>query len=140
MSEKTNFDIISKSIREGRDISFLFGSLIEESEKELKSILSKILSFYRQEELFHTSYICTKELLENGLKANVKRIFFQEKGLNIKNEKDYERGMQGFREILSKKAFEQYLSKTKDSGLYVVILFKHDKEKLIPILRKIIGF
>jgi hypothetical protein len=131
LSEKTNLNIIEKSIHEGRDISFLFGSLIEDSEEELKTILSKILSFYHQEELFHTTYICTKELLENGLKANVKRIYFQEKGLNIQNEKDYVSGMFGFREILSKKTFEQYLKKTKTSGLYVIIIFKHDRNKLI---------
>lgn len=50
---------------------------------------------YQREILF-----CIHELVSNGFKANLKRTFFRQKGLNIENMEDYRRGMEEFRTIL----------------------------------------
>ncbi|MCX7787602.1 MAG: hypothetical protein N2442_07880 [Spirochaetes bacterium] len=43
---------------------------------------------------------CIHELVSNGFKANLKRYFFQKKGLSLENMEDYRKGMEEFRSFL----------------------------------------
>lgn len=136
---KTFRQNLKKDILSGNKISFRFGVKIGNSETKLKSIINHILNNYDQSELIPVAYACTKELVENGLKANVKRIYFNELGLDLKDKKNYQKGMSSFREILLRKKFENYLSKAHKAGLYVDVEFKHSSKGINVNVRNNVG-
>ena len=61
-------------------VSYAMSSDVENT---LDKIISRILNKYKRPDLKSLVYTCTKELAINGTKANLKRIFFTEKGLDI---------------------------------------------------------
>lgn len=72
-------------------------SLAPETEVELEEILALYLAELGQSALKdHLSY-CLRELTGNAKKANTKRVYFQEKGLNLDDAADYQKGMLTFK-------------------------------------------
>ena len=63
----------------------------------LENFLSDFLEVAGLENFKDQLLFCLKELGVNAKKANTKRLFFQEEGLELKNEKDYVRGMSRFK-------------------------------------------
>jgi len=66
---------------------------------------------------------CVHELAGNARKANIKRIFFQDQGLAIRNEAEYARGMQSFRRQLMEGP-DYYLERLKASALHIKFHFR----------------
>lgn len=65
---------------------------------------------------------CIKELAVNAKKANFKRVYFLDKGLNINDPEEYRKGMSSFKsEIIANQA--HYLRRVKEMNLYVKIEF-----------------
>ena len=60
-------------------------------------ILEVYLVELGQERILEPLSYCLKELIINAQKANTKRLYFEEKGLDILQENDYEKGMRDFR-------------------------------------------
>lgn len=71
--------------------------------------------------LYNYLTYCLFELLDNGSKANAKRIFFQEHHLDINNEDDYKNGMKTFKETLLENTLH-YQEKLKAGELRVHLL------------------
>ncbi|MBP7737317.1 MAG: HDOD domain-containing protein [Spirochaetes bacterium] len=105
-----------------------------------------IKSIHRYLENYDLSYIknqiinIIKELVNNAIKANLKRIFFKLKGLDIDKTEDYRAGMESFKEE-AYEGTEDYLGKLETSNLVVRISFKSTEEYLyinvinnVPIL------
>ncbi|QBC41108.1 HDOD domain protein [Treponema pallidum subsp. endemicum] len=63
---------------------------------------------------------CISELTTNAKKANTKRIYFREKGLDIFDPQDYKRGMKSFKEE-SLENINHYLKLQQQEGLYVKV-------------------
>jgi len=92
------------------------------TELQIDEILTAFLNELGQNELKdHLSY-CLKELAANAKKANTKRVYFEEKDLNIQDHEDYRRGMKTFRgETMDNQ--EYWFERQKERGLYIRILF-----------------
>ncbi len=73
---------------------------------------------------------CIHELATNAKKANLKRIYFHEKGLDIQNIRDYNRGMKTFKDDVTDN-LEGFLLKQKKHGYYIVIGFQISDDQLI---------
>lgn len=58
---------------------------------------------------------CISELTTNAKKANTKRIYFREKGLDIFDPQDYKRGMKSFKEE-SLENINHYLKSQQQEG------------------------
>jgi HD-like signal output (HDOD) protein len=83
-----------------------------------------------------------KELINNAIKANLKRIYFKLKDLDIEKTEDYRNGMETFKNEAYEGASEEYLEKLEKSNLVVRVSFKATAEYLyinvinnVPILR-----
>lgn len=62
--------------------------------------------------------VCLREIFSNSSKANAKRMYFEEKGLNIADPAQYTRGIRGFSdEVLSN--WDQYQERRRDSKYYI---------------------
>lgn len=97
-------------------------TLPPETEAQLEQILSIFLEELNQTQLRDSLAYCLRELTVNGKKANTKRVYFEEKGLNLDSENDYRTGMATFKsETLDN--IKYWLGKQEEKGLYVRVTF-----------------
>ena len=108
--------------------------LPHETEEQIDEILSAYLEELGQNSLNdHLSY-CIKELAVNAKKANTKRVYFEEKQLDLQSKEDYAEGMRRFKEdTLSN--HEVWLEKQKKKGLYIKFMF-HPKGRNFKVTIK----
>ena len=72
-------------------------TLPRNTEVYIRSIMEMFLEECHQDHLKEYLNFCLSELLTNAKKANTKRVYFAEKGLDINNPDDYEKGMENFK-------------------------------------------
>ncbi|MBN2049355.1 MAG: HDOD domain-containing protein, partial [Spirochaetales bacterium] len=106
-------------------------TLPHDTEEYLEEILRIYLEEFGQGEIKDRIAYCMKELAVNAKKANTKRVYFQEKGLDLNNPEDYNNGMSNFKqETLDN--IQYWLEKQKDAGLYIKVVF-HTKGKTFTL-------
>lgn len=120
ISEDSEFD--DSSIKTAIDLKLSLEILTHSLPKKTKEYISLLLSKYLDEiglsDSFNKLDYCLSEILFNAIKANMKRVYFKEKNLDINNPDDYAEGMKNFRqETLSNK--EYYFKKLRAEDLYV---------------------
>jgi hypothetical protein len=118
------------AVDDGKVIRVISYAMSSDVENTLDKIVSRILEKFNRTDLKSLVYTCTKELAINGTKANLKRIFFEEQGLDIEQDTDYEKGMQLYKDVMKEELTLQYGRKAKLSGLYVKISFVYNEDVL----------
>ena len=104
-------------------------TLPRETESYVEEVLTTLLKLVEQEKLRDYLVYCVQELAVNAKKANTKRVYFTERGLDIDNLEDYKLGMETFKDdTLSNIA--HYLNLQKEKGLYVKLVFQIIKQIL----------
>jgi len=122
MSYKIDHEQIRKAARNSVPLSIKTYTLPHETEDYIEEVLGVYLEEFGQGELKDRIAYCMRELAVNAKKANTKRIYFQEKSLNINDKADYDKGMSSFKqETLDN--IQYYLEKQKDAGLYIKVVF-----------------
>jgi putative nucleotidyltransferase with HDIG domain len=122
---------IRKAARSSVPLSIKTYTLPHETEEYMESILEVFLDELGQVELKDRIAYCLRELAVNAKKANTKRVYFMEKGLDIGNPQDYEVGMRSFKqETLDN--INYFLEKQKEAGLYIKIVF-HAKGRTLTV-------
>ncbi len=105
--------------------------LPHETEVQLEEVLSVFLKEIGQEAIKDALAYCLRELAVNAKKANTKRVYFRQKGLNLLDSHDYEAGMQTFKEeTLSN--IDEYLELQRQAGLYIKVIF-HYKSRVLNL-------
>jgi hypothetical protein len=98
-------------------------------EQYMEQVLTIFLKAVQQEAI--TDYVVdfVKELMKNAKKANTKRVYFDEKGLDIHCSEDYLEGMKSFKtDIVEKKDY--YLTLQEKHGLYIQLKLWKEKKKI----------
>ena len=95
--------------------------------EEIELFLTNLNKKYLKNEL---GYIL-KEIASNANKANMKRVHFNIKELNIMSEDEYEKGISSFREELSLNYHPLYTTSAKNYGYYVRLDFFTTKGYLV---------
>lgn len=114
---------IKMAINSGVPLSITTYTLPHNMEVYMNEILTTFFKELHQEQMIQYITYCQNELITNAKKANTKRVYFKEKGLDINNPADYEEGMKNFKvETLSN--INYYLSKQKHEGLYVRLVIQ----------------
>ena len=93
-------------------------TLSHKEEDAFVDVLKICLKEIGKENIFDYLHYCFKELLVNAKRANTKRVFFEEKGLNINNSDDYIKGMKEFKKELLQND-KCYSSLNYEKGYYV---------------------
>jgi len=104
------------------------------TELQIDEILSIFLDELGQNELRDYVSYCLKELAINAKKANTKRVYFEEKNLDIQDREDYRRGMINFRNETMDN-HEYWVERQEKKGLYIKIIF-HPTDKHFRITVK----
>jgi HD-like signal output (HDOD) protein len=122
MPAKIDISQIQKAALRSLPLTFRLTSLPHESHALLDRILETYLGELGQERILEPLSYCLKELIINAQKANTKRVYFEEMGLDIANEEDYENGMREFRRE-SAERLEHWLELLKERNHSIVVTF-----------------
>lgn len=82
--------------------------LREEGEEKLERILHRVMQACGRPDLMGPAYACMRELVQNAAKANLKRLVFEEQGLNPHDESQYQSGLDAFRKSLASRRIQHY--------------------------------
>lgn len=84
----------------------------------IQQIMDTFLTECHQTHMIGYLNFCLGELLTNSKKANTKRVYFNQRGLDLNNKEDYEKGMETFKEDTLNN-IDYYLTEQKKAGLYI---------------------
>lgn len=122
---------IKNSVRLQTPVEITSYTLPRNMEIYIRNILTTFLEECHQEHLEEYLQFCLGELLTNAKKANTKRVYFKEKGLDINDPDDYKKGMEHFKEDTLTN-IDHYLELQKKAGLYIKLdlQIRGDKVKI----------
>ncbi len=104
-------------------------TLPRNTEVYIRTVMEKFLEECHQDHLKEYLNFCLSELLTNAKKANTKRVYFIEKGLDINDPDDYQKGMENFKmETLTN--IDHYLELQKKAGLYIKLSLRIQADKI----------
>jgi putative nucleotidyltransferase with HDIG domain len=125
---------IRKAVQSGIPLTITTYTLPHEIEVYIEQVLTVFLKQVDQEKLKDYIVYCVQELAVNAKKANTKRVYFTERGLDLSNPEDYKLGMATFKEdTLSN--IGHYLQLQKDKGLYIKLVFQVKKNVIYVEIR-----
>ena len=117
---------VKKAVQSGIPLTITTFTLPHEIENYIGQVISLFLKNINQEKLRDYIVYCVQELTVNAKKANTKRVYFIERGLDLANPDDYKEGMNGFKEnTLGNIA--HYLQLQKENGLYIRLVLQIKK-------------
>jgi HD-like signal output (HDOD) protein len=122
MSPSINIVDIQRAVQNSVPLVFRLTSLPPESFPLIDRILELYLTELGQEKLLEPLSYCVKELISNAQKANAKRVYFEEHGLEISRTEDYEKGMKDFiREMSANLA--HFVQRLRERRLAIDVIF-----------------
>jgi putative nucleotidyltransferase with HDIG domain len=114
---------VKKAVQSGIPLTITTFTLPHEIETYIEQVITVFLKQLAQEQLKDYIVYCVQELAVNAKKANTKRVYFIERGLDLNNPDDYKLGMTSFKEnTLSNIA--HYLQLQKEKGLYIRLMLQ----------------
>jgi len=122
---------IKKAVQTGKPLTITTYTLPHETEVYIEEMVTLFLKLADQEKLKDYVVYCIQELTVNAKKANTKRVFFIERGLDLNNPEEYKTGMAEFKETTLGN-ISHYLQLQKDQGLYIKLSLQV-KENIISI-------
>jgi putative nucleotidyltransferase with HDIG domain len=117
---------IKKAVQSGIPLTITTFTLPHEIEVYIEGVLTVFLRQVDQEKLKDYIVYCVQELAVNAKKANTKRVYFIERGLDLANPDDYKEGMASFKENTLNN-IGHYLQLQKEKGLYIKLIFQIKK-------------
>ncbi|MDC7241816.1 MAG: hypothetical protein PQJ50_15795 [Spirochaetales bacterium] len=121
--------LVEYAISESKTLTVKTTSYLSRERKYIDHILKQYLQEIEKPFMVNQVAYCLHELAGNANRANAKRIYFDEKGLDIHSSGDYRQGLSTFRS----EAFgniKEYNAKQKAAGLYIKIDFHLHKTRL----------
>jgi putative nucleotidyltransferase with HDIG domain len=117
---------VKKAVQSGIPLTITTFTLPHEIEMYIEQVITVFLKQVDQEKLKDYIVYCVQELAVNAKKANTKRVYFIERGLDLSKPEDYKEGMANFKEnTLSNIA--HYLQLQKEKGLYIKLILQIKK-------------
>ncbi|MCL1817512.1 MAG: HDOD domain-containing protein [Spirochaetaceae bacterium] len=123
MSQAIDVEKIVHAARNSIPLTIKTYTLPHEMEIYLGQVLEIFLKELGQEALKDPLTYCLRELAVNAKKANTKRVYFHEKGLNILDDAQYQAGMEKFK-VETLDNIDHWLSLQKEAGFYIKVLFQ----------------
>ncbi len=117
------------AIKESKRLTFSFFKYKENERNFIETTLEKYLEDIGQISIANQISYCLHEQASNACKANSKRVYFNEKTINISNPADYQEGIKGFKDAIVNKQ-EHYFNLRRSENLYIKFQIKRDTQNL----------
>ncbi|GHV84863.1 hypothetical protein AGMMS50230_04710 [Spirochaetia bacterium] len=124
-------DKINKAIRMEVPLVMTTYTLPRKVEQYIEQVVTLFLEYVKQNNLKDNVVYCIQELVVNAKKANTKRVYFIDQGLDLNNAADYQKGMATFKDDTLNN-LDYYLDLQRQQGLYIKLIL-HLKDNLINI-------
>jgi len=120
-----------KAITSGTDFFIQFQRFIPEVEYQIVKMIHRYLEHY--DLLYHKEAIIStvKELINNAIKANLKRLYFETSNLNINDIKDYRLGMEKFKDEVFQNHESEFMQSLQQSKYVVRTSFSVNNDNLV---------
>jgi hypothetical protein len=128
---KVDVEKVDKAIRMEIPLIMTTYTLPRKVEKYIEQVVTIFLDYVKQNRYTDNVIYCIQELVVNAKKANTKRVYFIDQGLNLNDQEDYKQGMSTFRDDTLKN-INYYLDLQRQQGLYIRLVL-HLKESTITI-------
>jgi putative nucleotidyltransferase with HDIG domain len=118
-----NEEKIKKAVQSGIPLTITTYTLPHEMDLYIELVIEIFLKQVDKENLKSYIVYCVQELAMNAKKANTKRVYFMERGLDLTNPNDYKEGMSSFKEDTLAN-IDHYLQLQKEKGLYIRLILQ----------------
>ncbi len=125
---------ILKEIHKGEPVELVFPVINQSIQDVLHEVIDELLKKYNQEELTDAFYSSIKELIINGIKANVKHYYFLKKQISADSETELREGFEKIRHLMDEKGLEEFESIAKAEGLHINLSILHSSERILAIV------
>lgn len=123
MDTAVNKERVREAIQQEKVLSMVTYRYMAAERHFIDHVLEMYLTEVGRPELQNKLAYCIHELAGNAKKANTKRVYFQEKGLNIHNPTEYHLGIQNFK-TESVADIDYYVQMQEEAELFVKFQFK----------------
>jgi len=134
MLAKIDYGRLQQAVRNATPITFRLTAFTKDHHGALDRILETFLSELGQERILEPLAYCAKELIANAQKANLKRVYFNERKLRIADKDDYEKGMAQFHAFLTEND-PAVAEKLHLHGLHISVSFHASSGTLVIRVR-----
>jgi len=114
---------VKKAIQTGTPLTITTYTLPREMDIYIGQLVGEFLSQLDKDDLKDYVVYCIQEMAGNAKKANTKRAYFSEKGLDLSNPEHYKEGMEDFKETTLSN-INHYLELQKKLGLYIRVILQ----------------
>ena len=115
---------LKKQIMEQSELEITFPVLNNKSQETVHQFLSVLLQHYQRPDLMDTLYSILKELILNGVKANMKHHYFPDTSLSSED-------LQCLKSLLNEAELQKFETTAAREGHFVSIHANHSDERLI---------
>lgn len=122
-------NLVEYAISESKTLTVKTVSYLSRERSYIDRVLMQYLNEIEKPFLSNQVSYCLHELAGNANRANAKRVYFSEKGLDIQSAEDYRKGLATFRQEAYGQINEFHF-KQKAAGLYIKIDFQLKDESL----------
>jgi HD-like signal output (HDOD) protein len=129
MPSQINIVDIQRAAQTSLPLVFRVNGLLPAAFPLLDRIIEIYLGELGQEKILEPLSYCVKELISNAQKANAKRIYFDEHGLQLARPADYEKGMKGFLTEMSEN-LAHFIEQMRERRLPIEVTFLATRETL----------
>jgi len=129
MDTTVNRGRVHTAIRDQKLLSIVTHRYMSDERMYIDQVLELYLREIGRPELQNKLAYCIHELAGNAKKANTKRVYFQDKGLDIHNAAEYHIGMRAFKDEMVQE-IDRYIALQEQAGLYVKFQFKRNGNTL----------
>ena len=137
-TDVNNFDevFVLNQLSSHKRYNWCFPSADTISLEYSKNSFETILMYFNRSNLVHPLLFCMQELVSNANKANCKRLYFEEKKLDLNNETDYQKGMQTFTEdvFLDFEVYKTRLAK-RNYSIHIDV-YEQDNNLVVSVQNK----
>lgn len=134
MATQINIADIQRAAQNSVPLIFRLAVFLPQSFPLLDRICEIYLAELGQQNIVEPLSYCVKELISNAQKANAKRVYFEERGLDLTRTEDYARGMEGFlREMSENLAY--FHQRLRERRMSIEVTFHATGDTLKIIVR-----
>ncbi len=127
-NKDVNTDVILGAVKSNKPITIKTYYLTESTEEHLRNIIELVLKKFGKSDSVETCYNSVRGLVVNATRANIKRVLFNQMGLDISNPTEYLIGMEKIEKQLVESNFFRFKNELTRQKLTVETTFKFSPE------------
>jgi len=136
MSEanKLNEKQVIESIKNGKPVELTFPVINNTIQEAFHFIFTNLLEHYDRVDLMEVMYSTFKELVINGIKANIKHYYFKEQQIDMDSQESVQKGYSLLKEKLNDVELYKFEEIAQHNNLELKISILHSFERIITLV------